>query len=267
MKQGIHVLLNNCPKLTHLSLTGVQAFLRDELLAFCREAPPEFNEHQRDVFCVFSGPGVGRLREFLNQQKAHQSADQALSVTTGGSDIGDGGSIMGDGSVAGVVGEAGEDENPDSDGVSTPVIAVDVGGNVMGYTPGATPAVPTPPPHHSIAPPPLLTQTLHNQTWQNFGQHQANLSHSAPATTGPVFWNIPAPLHPQGLGIGSLHSHSGSLGSHQFPSSFGGGGGGGQAAGAQQVTGMMGATVLHEVDEEDDGDDEGMEGSEIMDSR
>jgi F-box and leucine-rich repeat protein GRR1 len=263
--QGIHVLLNNCPKLTHLSLTGVQAFLRDELLAFCREAPPEFNEHQRDVFCVFSGPGVGRLREFLNQQKAHQSADQALSVTTGGSDIGDGGSIMGDGSVAGVVGEAGEDENPDSDGVSTPVIAVDVGGNVLGYTPGATPAVPTPPPHHSIAPPPLLTQTLHNQAWQNFGQHHSNLSHSAPATMGPVFWNIPPTPHPQGLGIGSLHSHSGSLGSHQFPSSFGGGGG--QAAGAQQVTGMMGATVLHEVDEEDDGDDEGMEGSEIMDSR
>jgi F-box and leucine-rich repeat protein GRR1 len=52
--------------LTHLSLTGVQAFLRDDLLAFCREAPPEFNEHQRDVFCVFSGLGVQRLRVFMN---------------------------------------------------------------------------------------------------------------------------------------------------------------------------------------------------------
>ncbi|KAF2400275.1 RNI-like protein [Trichodelitschia bisporula] len=36
---GITKLLNNCPRLTHLSLTGVVAFLRDELLAFCREAP------------------------------------------------------------------------------------------------------------------------------------------------------------------------------------------------------------------------------------
>ncbi|KAK7547015.1 hypothetical protein IWX49DRAFT_111820 [Phyllosticta citricarpa] len=66
---GIHALLNNCPRLTHLSLTGVQAFLREDLLVFCREAPPEFNEHQRDVFCVFSGNGVTRLRDHLNQEE------------------------------------------------------------------------------------------------------------------------------------------------------------------------------------------------------
>ncbi|PNS16294.1 hypothetical protein CAC42_6401 [Sphaceloma murrayae] len=65
--EGIHVLLNNCPRLTHLSLTGVQAFLREDLTVFCREAPPEFTDHQRDVFCVFSGPGVIRLREHLNK--------------------------------------------------------------------------------------------------------------------------------------------------------------------------------------------------------
>lgn len=65
--------MNNCPRLTHLSLTGVQAFLRDDLLAFCREAPAEFNDHQRDVFCVFSGVGVQRLRNFMN--------------TTSGSDV------------------------------------------------------------------------------------------------------------------------------------------------------------------------------------
>ncbi|KAL1297068.1 hypothetical protein AAFC00_004655 [Neodothiora populina] len=63
---GIHTLLNNCPRLTHLSLTGVQAFLRDDLTVFCREAPSEFNDHQREVFCVFSGTGVARLREYLN---------------------------------------------------------------------------------------------------------------------------------------------------------------------------------------------------------
>ena len=241
----------------------MQAFLRDELLTFCREAPPEFNEHQRDVFCVFSGPGVGRLREFLNQQKAHAAAAEALSITTGDSEVGDG-SVAGDGSVVGVVGDAGapEDSSPDSDGVSTPIIAMDVGGNVIGYTPGATPAVSTPPPqmHHGITPPGLLTQTLQQQAWQQYPQNfggggQHNYSQSAPASTGPVFWNIPPPPPPpHGLGIAS----SNSPGPLHFPSA--------QAAGAQQVTGMMGATVLHEVDEEDDGDDEGMDGSEIMDS-
>jgi hypothetical protein len=28
----------------------------------------DFNDHQRDVFCVFSGAGVNRLREYLNQE-------------------------------------------------------------------------------------------------------------------------------------------------------------------------------------------------------
>ncbi|CAG8103825.1 unnamed protein product [Penicillium olsonii] len=67
---GIHALLNHCPRLTHLSLTGVQEFLHESLTTFCREAPPEFTQQQRDVFCVFSGEGVTRLREFLNKSKA-----------------------------------------------------------------------------------------------------------------------------------------------------------------------------------------------------
>lgn len=29
---------------------------------------PEFNEHQRDLFCVFSGIGVQRLRSYLNSE-------------------------------------------------------------------------------------------------------------------------------------------------------------------------------------------------------
>lgn len=37
--QGIHVLLSHCPRLTHLSVTGVQAFLRDDITVYCREAP------------------------------------------------------------------------------------------------------------------------------------------------------------------------------------------------------------------------------------
>jgi F-box and leucine-rich repeat protein GRR1 len=65
---GIGALLNNCPRISHLSLTGIQAFLREDLLCFCRDAPLNFTEHQRDMFCVFSGAGVGRLRSFLNDQ-------------------------------------------------------------------------------------------------------------------------------------------------------------------------------------------------------
>ncbi|KAI5919051.1 hypothetical protein F4810DRAFT_703842 [Camillea tinctor] len=62
-------LLNCCPKLTHLSLTGVPAFLRDDLESFCREAPSDFTEHQRAVFCVFSGNGVVGLRRYLSSRE------------------------------------------------------------------------------------------------------------------------------------------------------------------------------------------------------
>lgn len=83
-------LLNYCPRLTHLSLTGVHAFLREEFSPFCRPPPPgmkvvwhidrstltkcpEFNEHQRNVFCVFSGNGVSRLREYLNTAPEYEA--------------------------------------------------------------------------------------------------------------------------------------------------------------------------------------------------
>jgi hypothetical protein len=65
---GIGALLNNCPRISHLSLTGVQAFLREDLLCFCRDPPDNFTENQRDLFCVFSGAGVSRLRNLLNDQ-------------------------------------------------------------------------------------------------------------------------------------------------------------------------------------------------------
>jgi F-box and leucine-rich repeat protein GRR1 len=38
-KQSIMRLLNSCPRLTHLSLTGVAAFQRDDFQAYCRVAP------------------------------------------------------------------------------------------------------------------------------------------------------------------------------------------------------------------------------------
>ncbi|RAL09945.1 uncharacterized protein BO97DRAFT_436449 [Aspergillus homomorphus CBS 101889] len=65
--RGIQALVNSCPRLTHLSLTGIHEFYtRDEVTAHCREAPPEFTNQQREVFCVFSGDGVNKLRTTLN---------------------------------------------------------------------------------------------------------------------------------------------------------------------------------------------------------
>ncbi|KAK9453554.1 hypothetical protein V1511DRAFT_472858, partial [Dipodascopsis uninucleata] len=64
---AIHDLLNSCPRLTHLSLTGVPAFIRADITQFCRAPPPEFNQHQQSVFCVFSGQGVNRLRQHLTK--------------------------------------------------------------------------------------------------------------------------------------------------------------------------------------------------------
>lgn len=74
--QGITALLASCPRLTHLSLTGVQAFLRPDLTRFCRDAPAEFTHPQRDVFCVFSGEGVQRLREYLSLLAREEAREQ-----------------------------------------------------------------------------------------------------------------------------------------------------------------------------------------------
>lgn len=64
--EPIHYLLKSCPRLTHLSLTGISAFLREEFTRFCREPPPDFTENQKLSFCVFSGNGVVKLRTYLD---------------------------------------------------------------------------------------------------------------------------------------------------------------------------------------------------------
>ena len=171
----------------------------DELLAFCREAPPEFNNHQRDVFCVFSGNGVGRLREFLNQRAA-RAASQAENGTDNTSEMGD--------------------VDDTESGVNSPLMQLNVQGN---HPPGATPVIPMPTQNGG---------TPQHFTWsQVAGQH--HLSQSAPASA-PAFWNFGAA--PAGLGLANQ-------------------------GGAQQVTGMMGAAILDDVDE---GDEAFGEGSEIM---
>ncbi|GME76278.1 unnamed protein product [Ambrosiozyma monospora] len=63
----IYKLLKSCPKLTHISLTGVSPFLRPDITRYCRDPPQEFNAHQKSIFCVFSGEGVNQLRQFLIQ--------------------------------------------------------------------------------------------------------------------------------------------------------------------------------------------------------
>ncbi|EDO04755.1 hypothetical protein SS1G_07238 [Sclerotinia sclerotiorum 1980 UF-70] len=61
-----------------------------DLEQFCRDAPAEFNEHQRNVFCVFSGPGVNGLRNFLvrderpisNEDEDDIVIDQGIHAST-----------------------------------------------------------------------------------------------------------------------------------------------------------------------------------------
>lgn len=64
---AIFCVLQRLGRLTHLSLTGVPAFRRPELQAMCRAPPKDFNEHQRQAFCVYSGKGVHDLRKFLQR--------------------------------------------------------------------------------------------------------------------------------------------------------------------------------------------------------
>ncbi|CAG8601013.1 6510_t:CDS:1, partial [Acaulospora morrowiae] len=82
-------LVNFCYRLTHLSLTGVPAFLRPDVQRHCRQPPKEFTPHQRQVFCVFSGKGVKELRNYLNNLIIGQSRrDQIVqSSITAGADI------------------------------------------------------------------------------------------------------------------------------------------------------------------------------------
>ncbi|OQO03315.1 hypothetical protein B0A48_11571 [Cryoendolithus antarcticus] len=238
---GIHALLNNCPKLTHLSLTGVQAFLREDLLAFCRDAPPEFNDHQRDVFCVFSGNGVSRLREHLNNtQLFYQSeaaAEEARNLDNlDGEDFDDGITIS---------------------GINTPtVVSVDV---LSTHPPGATPvagATATPNTYHWGPLPPAIGQGLINF---------------------PPAWGVPM-MTPQ-LHAALTQPHVMHHANHTitFPGGGGFGGGGAPATGGvgvgvqtQAVVGMMGVVGLHdEVEEEEvlEGDEafgEGADGEEGM---
>ena len=119
LDQGITALLHNCPRLTHLSLTGVQAFLHDDVTRFCRDAPAEFTHPQRDVFCVFSGEGVHRLREHLINRAAAEAARQDQDPETMPEEP------MFEGN-----------ESPSADTMSDDEITVDGNDGPMGHAPG-----------------------------------------------------------------------------------------------------------------------------------
>ncbi|KAH9819551.1 hypothetical protein DFH28DRAFT_28253 [Melampsora americana] len=88
---AIHWLLQRLHRLTHLSLTGVPAFRRTDLQAWCRAPPKDFNAHQRQAFCVYSGKGVNELRYYLaalynsitnNQNQNRNRFDTSTSPAT-----------------------------------------------------------------------------------------------------------------------------------------------------------------------------------------
>ncbi|CAN3355936.1 hypothetical protein DICA1_D20032 [Diutina catenulata] len=81
--EPINLLLKSCPRLTHLSLTGVPAFLRKDITQFCRDPPPDFTEQQRNSFCVFSGNGVNKFREHLTrvmEERNHPHIDNDMNL-------------------------------------------------------------------------------------------------------------------------------------------------------------------------------------------
>ncbi|CAJ2510337.1 Uu.00g050400.m01.CDS01 [Anthostomella pinea] len=159
-------LLNCCPKLTHLSLTGVPAFLRDDLEAFCREAPVDFTDHQRAVFCVFSGAGVAGLRRYLNTReefaeyhegRRHERRRALPPPTpTGG---------IAPGPIPDIDGFEEIDTPEDDDMGEGSEIALD-NGNPGGDELVDIATIPPPPPHHSMA---------------------TTFSHAHPIATPPVF--------------------------------------------------------------------------------
>ncbi|KAJ9609906.1 SCF ubiquitin ligase complex subunit [Cladophialophora chaetospira] len=68
------VHLSYCVNLT------LKAFLREDLTRFCRDAPAEFTHPQRDVFCVFSGEGVQRLRDYLMRMAMDEAQREGREV-------------------------------------------------------------------------------------------------------------------------------------------------------------------------------------------
>ncbi|KAK0662461.1 putative SCF E3 ubiquitin ligase complex F-box protein [Cercophora samala] len=185
--KGILRLLKCCPRLTHLSLTGVAAFLRDDLEAFSREPPPGFTQHQRDVFCVFSGQGVVNLRKYLNQEQTFADlglGEQAGGATSAGRDTPTGGVIQannGDADETEV--DAGDDEEDYE--MADPVETGEATQLLPNPAPQQQPPPPPPAPggaHFTYVGghPPYVPQLVQLQNGHLAPTHPATFHHSLP---------------------------------------------------------------------------------------
>ncbi|KZT34294.1 RNI-like protein [Sistotremastrum suecicum HHB10207 ss-3] len=113
--QAVYYLLSRLNKLTHLSLTGIPSFRREELQKFCRPPPREFNTAQRAAFCVYSGPGVNALRKYLETIMANMREE--VHVAHENPDSSDEDENGDDGDDTGIIelGDDGDAEDGESD--------------------------------------------------------------------------------------------------------------------------------------------------------
>lgn len=137
-----------------------------------------------------------------------------------------------------------DDQNIDSEsGTNTPVMNVNVTGT---HPPGMTPIAPGPGPVHGNSTA-LFQQALQNST--NWAPQMANSTHAHMQGNGPgLSQSAPASTSGGALWVGgSANAHPQAAPppppTHGHPHAHGN---------AQQVTGMLGATVLDDVDEGDE---------------
>ncbi|KAG7112295.1 SCF E3 ubiquitin ligase complex F-box protein grrA like [Verticillium longisporum] len=210
--KSIIKLLNYCPRLTHLSLTGVTAFLREEFSKFCRPPPSEFTEHQRGVFCVFSGAGVSRLRDYVNTddeyaslrewplrfQRSHAPSASRMADSHTSSQMRP--NVGGSSTLLGIEGPYGEIDEQEREGTEEEEV-LDADGNEVGadnqpptmnaqnlVNGNAAAGVPPAPPSHPVpsanmpTPPPSYQVPPHNQANPATFQHIMNaVAHPRPS--------------------------------------------------------------------------------------
>lgn len=230
--------------------------MRDDLTVFCREAPTEFNDHQREVFCVFSGNGVARLREYLS------GGGNAMETGIVESDE--------DGRPAapthrhlphpnqmqwqqGAIGQDDgmEDEDMEDDGEATPVELQEepqrpIVNVHVHSTPGPSNSQMIPSPHSSAHP--GFVRSASTDAVVSTGSRNG--------MGGGALWAV-GPSYASGSSTQQQHAPSRALGGNSNVTRTASGE-------AQHVTGMMGATMLDDVDDETFGEESEIFGQASM---
>ncbi|KAK3326143.1 hypothetical protein B0H66DRAFT_147851 [Apodospora peruviana] len=190
-------LLNSCPRLTHLSLTGVQAFLRQDLEAYCRDAPLEFTDHQRSVFCVFSGTGVVGLRRYLNSERTFAGIQETPSgEAQNTANFGDAANPLpnvahlhnpADSGFDDIEADGGDDDDGIDDGTE---MVIDTQ-PLLNHGPGAAAGlIPPPPP-----PPPAPAQHINANPFGYVGGHPPYVPHQVQFHEAQIAGGPPVPEH------------------------------------------------------------------------